>query len=83
MRSAQEYGKVIIDIDLAQRDCAHPTATRLGTVVADLLPYEDEIRSVEEPDAARGGPEGTAPLLAPSLRYVEPRSEAPETTTWP
>ena len=27
------------------------------------LLYEDEIRSVEGPDALRGGPEGTAPLL--------------------
>jgi hypothetical protein len=26
----------------------------------DLLLYEDEIRSVEGPDARRGGPEGTA-----------------------
>ncbi len=25
---------------------------------AELLPYEDEIRSVEGPDAGRGGPEG-------------------------
>jgi hypothetical protein len=28
---------------------------------ADLLLYEDEIRSVEGPDAGRGGPKGTAP----------------------
>jgi hypothetical protein len=27
------------------------------------LLYEDEIRSVAGPDVARGGPEGTAPLL--------------------
>ncbi len=27
----------------------------------------------------RGGPEGTAPHLALGLRYVKPRSEAPET----
>ncbi len=62
-RPLQEYGKVIIDIVLAQRlRPGTPSATRLGTVVADLLLYEDEIRSVEGPDASRGGPEGTAPL---------------------
>ncbi len=27
------------------------------------LLYEDEIRSVEGPDAGRGGPEGTAPCV--------------------
>ncbi len=32
---------------------------------AASLPYEDEIRSVEGPDALRGGPEGTAPTSAP------------------
>jgi len=26
--------------------------------------YEDEIGSVEGPDARRGGPEGTAPMLS-------------------
>jgi hypothetical protein len=28
----------------------------------DLLLYEDEIRSVEGPDARRGGPDGTSPV---------------------
>ena len=31
--------------------------------MTDLLLYEDEIRSVEGPDASRGGPEGTARSL--------------------
>ncbi len=49
-RPPQEYAKVIMDIDLAQRlRPGHPTATRLSTVVADLRLYEDEIRSVEGP----------------------------------
>ena len=33
----------------------------------DLLLHEDEIRSAEGPDARRGGPEGTAPVLQPRL----------------
>ena len=34
----------------------------LPTEGGRMLLYEDEIRSVEGPDAGRGGPEGTAPL---------------------
>ena len=36
-----------------------------------LLPYEDEIRSVEGPDAGRGGPEGAAPctLISSTFSY--------------
>ncbi len=61
-RPPQEYGKVIIDIVLAQRlRPGTPSATRLGNEPAHLLPYEDEIRSVEGPGAGRRGPEGTAP----------------------
>ena len=36
------------------------------------LPYEDEIRSVEGPDASRGGPEGTAPVLGVKTKMREP-----------
>ncbi len=55
-RPPQEYGKVIVDIVLAQRlRPGTPSATRLGTVVADLLLYEGKIRSLQGPDAARVG----------------------------
>ena len=46
----------------------HCEAWRAYDEPADLLPYEDEIRSVEGPGRRWGGPEGTAPQQAGRLR---------------
>jgi hypothetical protein len=50
------------------------TKVAVATLVrsADLPPHEDEIRSVEGPDASKGGPEGTAPRTAPLNGQVKP-----------
>ncbi len=61
------YGGYRVRWSKGRARAAGPAESRSGGLVnaPGELPYEDEIRSVEGPDALRGGAEGTAPDPTP------------------